>query len=193
MTVLDVYRYQPDLVRISNYLTSDSEAAADAVQNLYVKLCEMECKEGNLDRIFYKGKLNMVYVFAALRTILADEYRATKHLEPLQGHEDPLTEMEEDISTDEMCACVRLELAQMREYDRLLTLTFYGENHSIRSMAKEVGISASNIYYTLEKVQSRIKSVILSNEDKFPKIWQSREGKKRPYPKSRNLKVSEIQ
>ena len=169
MTVLDVHKYQADLTRIANYLTVDPEDAADAVQNFYVKLCEMQAKEGNLDRIFYKGKLNMVYVFASLRNILTNEYRATKNLEPFEDQE-PETDQEDEITTDEMCACIKLELSQMREYDRLLTLTFYGENHSIRSMAKEVGISSKNIFYTLKRVQNRIKFVILENPDKFPRL-----------------------
>jgi len=173
MTVLDVYRYQADLVRIANWHTPDTEAAADAVQTFYLKLCEMQNKEGNLDRIFYKGKLNMVYVFSSIRNIIINEYRITKNLEPLEAiTEDPATEPEQDITTDEMCAHIRKELAGMREYDKLLTLTFYSENHSIRSMSKAVGISTRNIHYTLQRVQKQIKSVILENPDKFPKYEQ---------------------
>lgn len=168
--MLDVYHYQSELTRIANYLTVDTEAAADAVQNFYVKLCEMQAKEGNLDRIFYKGKLNMVYVFSALRNILTNEYRATKLLDPLEDSQEPEPESEDDITTDEMCACIRLELSKMREYDKLLTLTYYQENHSIRSMSKAVGISTRNIHYTLQRVQKQIKSVILENPDKFPRL-----------------------
>lgn len=171
MTVQDVYKYQSDLKRIARYHTPDNEAAADAVQNFYLKLCELQNKEGNLDRIFYKGKLNMVYVFTAIRNIIINEYRLTKNLEPFENiEEEPITEDEQELTTDEMCRIVKDELNKMREYDKLLTLTFYTENHSIRSMSKAVGISARNIHYTLQRVQKQIKSVILENPDKFPAL-----------------------
>ena len=166
---MDVYHYQADLTRIARWHTTDTEAAADAVQTLYLKLCEMEIKEGNLDRIFYNGKLNMVYIFSAIRNIIINEIRAAKNLEPLQDQE-PEPETEDELTTDEMCRCVKDELNRMREYDRLLTITFYSQNHSIRSMSKEVGISARNIHYTLTRVKKQIKSVILENPDKFPRL-----------------------
>jgi RNA polymerase sigma factor (sigma-70 family) len=149
----------------------DTEAAADAVQSFYLKLCEMQQKEGNLDRIFYKGKLNMVYVFSSIRNILINEYRLTKHLEPIyEGIDEPLTESEPELSTDDMCACIKRELANMREYDRLMTLTYYSEDHSIRSLAETVGISSKNVFVTLKRVKDHMKSVILENPDKFPAL-----------------------
>lgn len=173
MNVNDVYTYNKELQRIANYYTSDPDIAADAVQTLYLKLCEIQQKEGNLDRIFYNGKLNMVYIFTSIRNIIISDFRKTKNIEPLPERYDCLGEPDEDeITTSEMTAIIKRELSQMREYDRLLCLIYYTENHSIRSMAAAVGISAKNIHYTLQRVQNRIKDVILRNQDKFPKYEQ---------------------
>jgi transposase-like protein len=58
----------------------------------------------------------------------------------------------------------------MREYDRLMTLTYYSEDHSIRSLAETVGISSKNVFVTLKRVKDHMKSVILENPDKFPAL-----------------------
>jgi RNA polymerase sigma factor (sigma-70 family) len=172
MTVMDVYKYQPDLLRIARWHSPDDpDSASDAVQTLYLKLCEMEAKEGNLDRIFYNGNLNMVYIFSSIKNILINQYRATKNIDRFpEDYDCPDRDEEDAISNDEMCCRVREELSKMREYDRLMALTYYTEEHSIRSLASNVGISPKNVFVTLSRVRSKIKSVILENPDKFPKL-----------------------
>lgn len=172
MTVLDVYRYQADLQRIARWHSPDDpEAAADALQTFYLKLCEIEQREGNLDRLFYNGKLNMVYVFTSLKNILIDIYRVGQRFEPLPDYyEAPDRDEEEELTTEEICAGVRRELEEMREYDRLMVLAYYNGDHSIRSLAKAVNISPKNVFITLRRVRNRISEVITNNPTKYPKL-----------------------
>ena len=172
MTVEDVYRYQADLTRIARWHSPDDpEAAADALQTFYLKLCEIQQREGNLDRLFYNGKLNMVYVFTSLKNILIDTYRAGQRFDPLPDNYDaPDGAVEDELTTEEMCAEVRRELSEMREYDRLMTYAYYDGDHSIRSLAKAVNISPKNVFITLRRVRTKISESIIKNPSKFPKL-----------------------
>lgn len=167
---MDIYNYNTDLCRIARYHTASEDIAKDAVQSLYLKLCEMQQKEGNLDRLFYNGKLNMVYIFTALRNIIINEYRQQKNLEPLPDRFELRPDHPEEIETGELCREVKNELAQMREYDRLMVYAYYTEGHSIRSLAKVTGISTKNIYITLRRVKDSLSETFKQNPAKFPKV-----------------------
>jgi len=77
MKVKDITYLHPFIVKVARGFGSDYPE--DVAQNVWIKLLEMEEKEGNIDRIVYEdGTINTFYIFKMTRTATVDEMRMEK-------------------------------------------------------------------------------------------------------------------
>ena len=154
MKVHDITNLYPKLLDIAMYHNATQEEAEDVVQDLFVKLKEIEIKEGSIDRLTYKGKINMVYLFNSIRNRVYNQKRYSNKficiadISPMESHAHSLAQSEIDD-----------QLVKMGSYYHKLYHAYFNDNISMRKLAEETNISLTTIYYGLRHIKNTLKPI----------------------------------
>jgi len=155
-------------LKIVIYFGADSETAKEIVQQMYLKIGEIELKEGNLKRfINYNGAINTVWVFKVLQNLYIDstkkkEYKSQIYIE---YDEQPLDEQE--LEYHEILSKMQVVILSFNEYEQMLLELYFVHDRSLREISKRTGIGVHSIFNTIKNVKEKIKKNIESQYTEY--------------------------
>lgn len=152
MRFSDVAKLRNDFIRITMSMGVTKEEAEDIVQELLIRLYEMDKTEGSLDRITIDNKINMQYIYTSLRNWREKMFRYKRLINveadmPIMVAYPPPT-LELDIE---------LKLNSMHHhYKRLYYI--YLQDGSMRKIAEGSKISLRTIWNDLRYIKNELKA-----------------------------------
>lgn len=152
MKVTDILHLREKLIGIARYHNATQEEAEDVVQDVYIKLLEIEDKEGNIDRLTYKGKINMVYLFNTVRNRVYNIKRITNRcvcideVGSVPTHEHSMIKAEVDA-----------KLLEMGAYYHSLHDAYFNDSISMRELAEKSKLSLTTIFYGVKHIKENLK------------------------------------
>lgn len=147
-------------VRIAIYLGAPNSIAEDYVQNMYLKLADMQARDGNLNRLRnYSGGINEVYIFKILTNIIIDDKRKKRPEEVEFNFEIMVGETpnDEEGAYRELMDCIREEILKMHPYEQMLLELHFVYGMSMRQIEQETNIPTHSIFNTLKNAKAKIK------------------------------------
>jgi len=155
MTINDFTPLYSKMIGMTIYHGATGDEAADIVQGLFCKLIEIERKEGDLDRISFKGKPNLGYLFTATRNMYLTLKRKGRHVANDAELPEIITQQKSSMEID-----VDNALDKMHHYHKKLFNVYVSENHSLRSMSRATNISVSTLFYELKFIKNKLKTYL---------------------------------
>ncbi len=148
-------------LKIVIYFGADVETAKEIVQQMYLKIGEIELKEGNLKRfINYNGQINTVWVFKVLQNLYIDstkkkEYKMEIYIE---YNQQPIDDQENEYHT--ILSKMKLVILSLNEYEQMLLELYFVHDRSLREISKRTGIGVHSIFNTIKNAKEKIKKTI---------------------------------
>ena len=143
-------------------LTQDKDKAEELVQELYLKLMEME----NLHKIVYnETDLNLFYLYKILKSSFLNNVKSLQKAnvtalkpEVIDNTPEEQYDVHRDENTERLLELVDKTLSdEMTWFDSKLFITYIEENHSIQSLHNATKISKNAIFTSLRKTKTLIK------------------------------------
>lgn len=159
MTLCDVAKYQIEWVKMAIHCGSSNGLALDFVQNMYLKLADIQEKEGDLSRITYRGDINKSYVFSIIRSEVVNHYRKESSYKHIPVEECYIAaDFDKRIDNEELLRSVKTALKDINWFSRMVFEIYVNDNHSIRSLAEATQINRGTIQHEIKYVKEKIKS-----------------------------------
>ena len=141
----------------------------DVVQDVYIKLMDMEKKEGSLSRIEWNGKPNKSYLFLVVRSLVANLLRKNKIRAMEEAAFMLSNELRESVDwrhDKEKFENFVLECLQdMHFFPRMIFEAYIKDNHSIRSLSRATKISEQTIRREISYVKRQVKNRAEERQD----------------------------
>ena len=150
-------------------LTQSQGDAEELVQDLYLKLMEME----NLHKIVYnETDLNLFYLYKILKSSFLNNVKAAQKLnqtslksEIIDNTPEEEYDYQKDQNTEKLLELIEDTLANdMTWFDSKLFVTYIEEDHSIQSLHNATKISKNAIFTSLRKTKTLIKQKSKNND-----------------------------
>jgi len=159
VTLTDVADQQDEWIRIAKYLGADQELAQDIVQDMYLRVAEIEQREGSLERLEnYYGKINTVYIFKIIQNLYYDHCKKSQHKEQvveIEINEIDHNNVEALFSTTLLS--IQAVISKMNEYDQMMCEMYFVKGISLRKIHKETGIGVHSIFNTIKNAKEKIR------------------------------------
>ena len=187
VTVNSVSKRWDEFYAMAMSICKNEELSGDLVQLMFIKLMDIERKEGSLERITYKDEINTYFCYRILFTLFLDYKRQrVRHdnlFTPIEDlkcsialeydpNESALAEEEYYEKQSELLK--EVEEADLHWYDAQLLREYGMSDKSLRQLAKETGISTMSIYNTIKNARQQIQKTT-----KAEKVKDYREAKNR--------------
>jgi len=153
MKVKDVYQYRGKMQDIAKYFGATEQEAEDIAQEAFLKLYKIQQKEGNLNRLEYNNKINMVYLFNMVRNITISVHRKRIETQELTAHDISISD---DFDKRERLAEVKEILSTMPPFYRMLYEAYYNDDISLRKLSKETNVSLTTLYYAIKYIKKYV-------------------------------------
>jgi len=148
-------------IKIVIYFGADVESASEIVQQMYLKLGEIEIKEGNLNKLInYNGAINTVYVFKVLQNLFYDSKKVKEiGLDYIDNtYVNDVEESEQDYHI--VLAKMKVVILSFNEYEQMLLELYFVHNRSLREINKRTGIGVHSIFNTIKNAKEKIRQTI---------------------------------
>ena len=160
LTIKDFIPLEEEIRGMVIHLGSNS--VHDAVQDVFVKLLEIERKEGNLNRIEYNGMPNKSYVYLIARSVVVteqreaakDEKRNKAFLQSIEARED----IDYAMDREEMLDTFAEAFEKIHYFSKKVYEAYVLDDHSINSLSKATGIGKQTIRNEIKYVREQIKN-----------------------------------
>ena len=159
ITLEDIAKRHVEWVKISKYVGAKPDEIDDIIQTMYLKLGEIQLKEGSLDRFAnYNGTINTIYLFKMIHNAFIDIKRAENKTIPHQDQFNPVEspEMAEMAHLDLMGE-VKKAIDELRDYDQMLLELHFVYGHSMRDIEKRTGIPTHSVFNSIKNAKQFIK------------------------------------
>ena len=159
ITLDDIAKRHVEWVKISKYVGAKPDEIGDIIQTMYLKLGEIQLKEGSLDRFAnYNGTINTIYLFKMIHNAFIDIKRAENKVIPHQDQFNPVEspEMAEMAHLDLM-GDVKKAIDDLRDYDQMLLELHFVYGHSMRDIEKKTGIPTHSVFNSIKNAKQYIK------------------------------------
>tara|TARA_R110002020_G_scaffold338579_2_gene553887 strand:+ start:1324 stop:1839 length:516 start_codon:yes stop_codon:yes gene_type:complete len=160
LTINDFIPLENEIKAMVTHLGSKSPE--DSVQEVYMKLLNIQDKEGNLDRIEYKGKPNKSYLYLIARSVVVTEHREAakdvKRGEAFLQSLDSAEDMEYILEREEMLDRFIKEFEDMHFFSKKVFSAYVLDNHSINSLSEATLIGKQTIRNEIKYVKEKIRS-----------------------------------
>lgn len=154
----DFAKLQTEWERMARAIGCPNESVPDAVQELYLRLGEIEQREGDLDRISDKGSPNRSYCYAIIRSVVMQGYRDDSKIPACDIERiGEIADETEPYVDDARIEKAKRALDELHWYDRRI-FELHLSGYTIRKLSAETGISTSSIFNTLKNVKRYIRS-----------------------------------
>lgn len=169
----DIAAQQDKWVKMALYIGARWDEADDMVQSMYLKLAEIEAKEGNLNRIKAGEGVNTMYVFKTLQSCVMDVYR----LEKKQAYSTDVACTQDspddaEYKYQELMGQVKTVIDQMNDYDQMLLELHFVYGHSMRELCRRTGIPTHSIFNTLKNAKTHIKQQVKNKFNEYQEAKQ---------------------
>lgn len=115
LRIEDFINNQEQWLNYAYAICKNSDYANDLVQELYMKLLQIQKEKGDLNHLAYNNKPNRAWVFVTMRNIFIDEHRKSKNLIPIKNTE--IAEIESDIVLDEKVNALYEAIRELNQTD----------------------------------------------------------------------------
>ena len=159
ITLNDIAKRHVEWVKISKYVGAKPDEIDDIIQTMYLKLGEIQLKEGSLDRFAnYNGTINTIYLFKMIHNAFIDIKRAENKTIPHQDQFNPvespeMAEYAHGVLMDE----VKKAIDELRDYDQMLLELHFVYGHSMRDIEKRTGIPTHSVFNSIKNAKQFIK------------------------------------
>jgi DNA-directed RNA polymerase specialized sigma subunit len=148
-------------IKIAIYFGADVESAGEIVQQMYLKLGEIQIKEGNLNKLInYNGAINTVYVFKVLQNLFYDSKKVKEigadYIDNTYINDIEESEQEYHI----VLAKMKVVILSFNEYEQMLLELYFVHNRSLREINKRTGIGVHSIFNTIKNAKEKIRATI---------------------------------
>ena len=142
ITLNDIAKRHVEWVKISKYVGAKPDEIDDIIQTMYLKLGEIQLKEGSLDRFAnYNGTINTIYLFKMIHNAFIDIKRAENKTIPHQDQFNPVESPEmAEMAHLELMGEVKKAIDELRDYDQMLLELHFVYGHSMRDIEKRTGL-----------------------------------------------------
>jgi len=162
LTLTDFAKRNKEWIKIVIYFGADIDTANELVQQMYLKLGEIQIKEGNLNKLInYNGQINTVYVFKVLQNLFYDSKKNKQIGLDYISNEyeiDNVEEVEEEYHI--VLAKMKVVILSFNEYEQMLLELYFVHNRSLREIAKRTGIGIHSIFNTIKNAKEKIRKTI---------------------------------
>jgi len=148
-------------IKIAIYFGADVESASEIVQQMYLKLGEIQIKEGNLNKLInYNGAINTVYVFKVLQNLFYDSKKVKEiGLDYIDNtYINDIEESEQEYHI--VLAKMKVVILSFNEYEQMLLELYFVHNRSLREINKRTGIGVHSIFNTIKNAKEKIRQTI---------------------------------
>jgi DNA-directed RNA polymerase specialized sigma24 family protein len=153
-------RHNTWLLQCAYNFTNNKDKAAELVQNLYVKMLELE----NINKIIYKEDVNLFYLYKMMKSIHINGIKRTNHTLPIDDNILNISaeeySYEADNEFERLLVLTNKALEQEYWFGRQLLKTYIEEEHSIQSLHNATGISNSTIWTQLNKTKKFVREYV---------------------------------
>jgi RNA polymerase sigma factor (sigma-70 family) len=171
ITLQEIARKHKEWIKIAIYQGASKDDADDIVQTMYLRLGEMEIKEGGLHRITnVNGQINTVYVFRILGNLVVDTSKKNKEeIGYNETYENFVAEIpnEEEEAYQELVEKVKNSIYEMHPYTQMLLELHLVHNMSMRQIEKKTEIPTHSIFNTIKNAKQKIKKQTGSEYQRF--------------------------
>ena len=145
--------------KMVNYLGAKYQDIDDIVQNMYLKLAEIELRDGNLARLENSnGGVNTFYIFKILQSEIVNLYRIESKIYDHESQFNPIENPDEaEYKYQELMGKIKSVIDGMHEYDQMILELYFVYGHSLRQIEKRTGITVTSVYNTLKNAKQHIK------------------------------------
>lgn len=158
----DFAKRQHEWVKIVVYFGADKELAHEIVQQMYLKIGEIQAKEGNLNRfINYQGQINTVWVFKVLQNLYIDHKKKkqiSREFYDCEYAEETVEEIEKEYHI--VISKMKLVILSFNEYEQMLLELYFVHNRSLREISKRTGIGVHSIFNTIKNAKEKIRKAV---------------------------------
>ena len=146
--------------KMANYLGARWGDIDDCVQNMYLKLAEIQETEGSLQRLETPaGGVNTFYIFKILQSAVINVYRAENKVYDHEAQFNPIESPDEsEYRYQQLMARIKEVIDTMHEYDQMILELYFVYGHSLRQIEKRTGITVTSVYNTLKNAKQYIKN-----------------------------------
>jgi RNA polymerase sigma factor (sigma-70 family) len=159
ITLNDIAKRHIEWIKIAKYLGANRDEVDDMVQTMYLKLGEIQIKEGSLNRFAnYNGTINTIYLFKMLHNAFIDIKRAENKTIPHQDQFNPIESPEmAEMAHMDLMGEVKKAIDDLRDYDQMLLELHFVYGHSMRDIEKKTGIPTHSVFNSIKNAKQFIK------------------------------------
>jgi RNA polymerase sigma factor (sigma-70 family) len=159
ITLNDIAKRHIEWIKIAKYLGANRDEVDDMVQTMYLKLGEIQIKEGSLNRFAnYNGTINTIYLFKMLHNAFIDIKRAENKTIPYQDQFNPVESPEmAEMAHMDLMGEVKKAIDDLRDYDQMLLELHFVYGHSMRDIEKKTGIPTHSVFNSIKNAKQFIK------------------------------------
>lgn len=159
ITLNDIAKRHVEWVKISKYVGAKPDEIGDIIQTMYLKLGEIQLKEGSLDRFAnYNGTINTIYLFKMIHNAFIDIKRAENKTIPHQDQFNPVESPEmAEYAHGALMDEVKKAIDELRDYDQMLLELHFVYGHSMRDIEKRTGIPTHSVFNSIKNAKQFIK------------------------------------
>ena len=159
ITLNDIAKRHVEWVKISKYVGARPDEIDDIIQTMYLKLGEIQLKEGSLDRFAnYNGTINTIYLFKMIHNAFIDIKRAENKTIPHQDQFNPVESPEmAEYAHGALMDEVKKAIDELRDYDQMLLELHFVYGHSMRDIEKRTGIPTHSVFNSIKNAKQFIK------------------------------------
>jgi RNA polymerase sigma factor (sigma-70 family) len=159
ITLNDIAKRHVEWVKISKYVGAKPDEIDDIIQTMYLKLGEIQLKEGSLDRFAnYNGTINTIYLFKMIHNAFIDIKRAENKTIPHQDQFNPVESPEmAEYAHGALMDEVKKAIDELRDYDQMLLELHFVYGHSMRDIEKRTGIPTHSVFNSIKNAKQFIK------------------------------------
>ena len=148
-------------IRIALYVGANPINVKDAVQDMYLKLAEIQKREGNLERITnLAGDVNTVYIFKLLTNESIKTHKKDSKTAELPDNIE-ISDTDNSIPEDaygDLITIINQSIGEMHSYEKMLMELHFDYGMSMRKIELNTGIPTHSIFHTLKNAKQKIKA-----------------------------------
>ncbi len=156
MKVDDVVYLSYQMIDMALFNGATPEEAEDVVQDVFLKLCEIQEKEGNLNRLMYKDEPNKSFLYTAIANRVFDLKRKQRMVDV---DIDTVSSRNVTYQEGSVEREINEKLTSMGRWYHSLYHAYFGDDISIRKLSARTGISVTTLYWSLKHIKEQLKPI----------------------------------
>jgi len=159
LTLAEIAKEDTRWRKMANYLGARGTDIDDAVQTMYLKLGEIQEREGSLERMAAPSGVNTLYIFKIMQSAVVDIFRERNRTFDSLDEFCPIDAPQQaEHKYAELMERIRECINEMRDYDQMMLELYFVYGHSFREIEARTGIPTHSIFNTVKNAKQIIKA-----------------------------------